>query len=125
MCVVVATMGSLAPTLASERKGKASGYVVPSNYRQLIVSKLKETHYAPYIRRALISRPYQEWLGLFNGGGRPAICVEVYRETPLFSDARDIWIFGFQDGKIDTAAMAYPGPGCKDLSPLHEVVRPK
>lgn len=97
----------------------------PASYRQLIIRYLQATHYAPYIRRALISQPYEEWTGLINGGHRPAVCVEVYRETPLFAEARDIWIFSFQDGQIASAGTAYPGPGCKDLTPLNEVVRRK
>lgn len=110
------------PTRAETRTAEATKYAVPTNYRQLIVRKLKATEYAPDIRRALISRPYEEWMGLFHGGHRPAICVEVFRETLLFSEGRDIWIFGFEDGQIAVAGMAYPGPGCKDLSPLNEVV---
>jgi hypothetical protein len=123
---VTAAIVALISTGAGALKAKTSGYDAPANHRQLIVRKLKETHYAPYIRRALISRPYEEWMGLINGGHRPAVCVEIYRETPLFTEVgRDIWIFSFQDGQIDSAGMGYPGPGCKDLSPLNEVVKRK
>jgi hypothetical protein len=113
--------------VASEdtRNAKSSASAAPANYRQLIIRYLQATHYAPYIRRALISRPYEEWMGLINGGHRPAVCVEVYRETPLFAEGRDIWIFSFQDGQIASAGVAYPGPGCKDLSPLNEVAKRK
>lgn len=110
---------------AEAQKAKTSSYAAPPNYRQLIVKKLQQTHYAPYIRRALISQPYEEWVGLMSGGHRPVVCVEVYRETLLSSEGRDIWIFSFENGEIATAGFAYPGPGCKDLSPLNEVVKRK
>lgn len=109
----------------SAQNATSDANAAPKNYRQIIVRYLQATEHAPYIRRALISQPYEEWMGLFNGGHRPAVCVEVYRETPLFAEGRDIWIFSFQDGQIANAGYGYPGPGCENLSSLNEVIKQK
>jgi hypothetical protein len=38
--------------------------------------------------------------GLVAGGKQTAVCVEVFRETILFKDARDLWVFTFRDGRV-------------------------
>ena len=106
-----------APATSAETQTSA-----PTNYRQLVARKLLESHYGPDIRRANISRPYNQIAGLF-GGTRPAVCVELFRETPLFSNARDIWFFTFQDGQVDNAWIGGGTASCTNMSPLYELRR--
>lgn len=55
------------------------------------------------------------------GERRPTVCVEVIRETPITSDARDHWIFTFQNGRIATAQYSYAM--CKSYSSFDELRR--
>lgn len=112
-----------ASTPGKPQKDAKAAVAPPSNYKSLIARYLRESRYGPQIRRASVSKPYEEWLGLINGGFRPAVCVHVYRETLLLSEARDIWVFSFKDGQIDSAGFINHGAGCKDLTPINELTK--
>ena len=107
---------------AAEKGGGKATTAVPANYRQLVASRILETTDRQKIRRAQISRPQEAWAGLLSGGNRPAICAVIFRETPLFSEGRDCWLFTFQDGRVATAGYSYAGCDCAGMSPFNEVV---
>jgi hypothetical protein len=110
---------SFARTDASAQGRDANS--VPPNYRELIVRRILESTDPRSIRRARISEPHEQWAGLFSGGNQPTICVEVIRETILTSNARDVWAFTFQDGRIATAT--YSNANCGDYSPFNELLQ--
>jgi hypothetical protein len=99
----------------------ASADAVPPNYRQLIIQRILKTTDARTIRGARISQAHEQWAGLFGGGNRPTVCVEVIRETVLTSNARDVWAFTFQDGQIATAGYSYAN--CGTYSPFDELLK--
>jgi hypothetical protein len=50
----------------------------PPNYRALILAHLKNTLKDPYsVRSAEISDASPKFVGLLNGGNRPAVCVKM------------------------------------------------
>jgi hypothetical protein len=98
----------------------AGGASVPSNYRQLVARTILANTDGKTIRRARISRPERMAGGLF-GGAQTVVCAEVIRETPLTSNARDHWVFTFQDGRI--ASAGYSWSECKSYSPFEELHR--
>lgn len=99
------SLAGLAATLflleAGSNAAQAST-TVPANYRQLVARKLVASVNWK-IQKVRVSRPYQQWVGLINGGTRPVVCAEVYRDTLFGPGGRDIWLFTFQDGRIDWA----------------------
>ncbi len=48
-----------------------------------------------------ITKPKPMWLGIFLGGTRPAVCVQV--ERPNIFGARAAWyyVFYFENGRVD------------------------
>lgn len=92
---------------------------VPSNYRALVAQTIWQNTDRKTIRRARISPP-EVSVGLF-GGESAVVCVEVIRETPLFSDARDHWVFNFVNGRIATAQYSYST--CARYSSFDELLR--
>lgn len=114
LCLATCLLGS-----ASVRADDA----LPANYRQLIVQTIWSRTDPQSIRRARISQPTELWLGIFAGGNRRAICVEVIRETWLVKDARDVWAFTFKDGRVATAVTM--NAKCDGYSPFNELVRKK
>ena len=61
---------------------QADDAAIPPNYRELIIQMISaRTNFT--IRSARISRPTELWVGLVAGGNRRAICVEVFRDSPL------------------------------------------
>jgi hypothetical protein len=75
---------------------------VPGNYRQLVARKLVASVNWK-IHKVRVSRPYRQWMGLIQGGMRSIVCAEVYRDTLFGPGGRDIWLFTFQDGRVDWA----------------------
>jgi hypothetical protein len=114
-------VGSAATAQVQGAKGAANA--VPPNYRQLVAQRILESTDRRNIRRAGISRPQEQWVGLLSGGNQPAVCVEVIRETLLTSNARDVWMFTFRDGRIATAY--YSNANCGNFSPFEELLRGK
>ena len=101
----------------------ADDAAIPPNYRELIVQTISVRTNVHTIRRARISQPKELWVGLIAGGNRRAICVEVIRETPITSSARDHWVFTFKNGRVWTAAYSYQE--CEGYSPFNELVKQK
>jgi len=95
---------------------------VPPNYRHLVASRILAATDRRKIRRAQISRPQVAWTGLLSGGNRPVVCAVIMRETPLFAEGRDCWLFTFQDGRIATAVTSYAACECAGFSPFNEVL---
>jgi hypothetical protein len=108
---------------AANAQAPNAANAVPPNYRQLVAQKILESTDPRKIRKARISQPHVLWAGLAGGGNRPAICVEVIRETFLTSDARDVWVFTFQDGRIATAGYSYAD--CGSYAPFDELLKRK
>jgi hypothetical protein len=96
---------------------------IPPNYRELIVQTISTRTNVQTIRSARISQPKVLWVGLIAGGNRRAICVEVIRETPITSSARDHWVITFKNGRVWTAAYSYEE--CEDYSPFNELLKQK
>jgi hypothetical protein len=106
-------------------KGERGTTTVPPNYRQLVASRILQATDRRKIRRAQISRPQVAWTGLLSGGNRPVVCAVIIRETPLFAEGRDCWLFTFQDGRIATAAYSYTACDCAGFSPFNEILNRK
>ena len=107
----------------SGARAQADKTTLPPNYRQLIVQTIWARTDARMIRSARISAPQELWMGLLAGGNRQAICVEVFRDTPITTNARDLWVFTFKDGGVDTARYMYAD--CKGYSPFYELLKRK
>jgi hypothetical protein len=118
-------VGGCAVSDTSSAQEKGVGSAVPSNYRRLVASRILETTERQKIRRAQISRPVEKWVGLINGGNRPAVCAVIYRETPLFAEGRDCWLITFVGGSIASAGYSYEGCNCAGFSPFVEVLGKK
>jgi hypothetical protein len=118
-------LGGWAAVNAAGAAEKGAPTSVPPNYRQLVASRILQTTDRRKIRRAQISRPQIAWTGLLSGGNRPVVCAVVMRETPLFAEARDCWLFTFQDGRIATAVPSYAACDCAGFSPFNEIVNRK
>ena len=83
---------------------------VPSNYRQLIASKLAASVDLKRLVKAEISLPGEGWMGLINGGNRPMACVTLTIEAPLMPQTQTTG-YTFKNGQIDDVFSidAYPG----------------
>jgi hypothetical protein len=125
-CRVVALLFILGGWATVNAAGAADATTsVPPNYRQLVASRILQTTDRRKIRRAQISRPQVAWTGLLSGGNRPVVCAVVMRETPLFAEGRDCWLFTFQDGRIAKAGYSYAACDCAGFSPFNEIVNRK
>ena len=129
-CAVMACFFAVVLTSCVTTSESPSGAVVqaddaaiPSNYRELIVQTISARTNVQTIRSARISQPKELWVGLIAGGNRRAICVEVIRETPITSNARDHWVFTFKNGRVWTAAYSYEE--CEGYSPFNELLKRK
>jgi hypothetical protein len=124
-CFLAVVLASCATTPGSQSGavGQADDTALPPNYRELIVQTILARTDARTIRSARISQPKVLWMGLIAGGNRQAICVEVIRETPITSDARDVWAFTFKDGRVATATYSYAQ--CEGYSPFNELFKQK
>jgi hypothetical protein len=122
MCGVAALLAVIGGWATANVAGAADKTTVPANFRQLVATRILSTTDRQKIRRAQISRPQEAWVGLLGGGNRPAVCAVIFRETPLFSEGRDCWLFTFQDGKVATAGYSYAGCDCAGMSPFNEIL---
>jgi hypothetical protein len=123
-CAAQSTDSQLVPVVAgSQHESKGDRRAVPANYRKLVARNLLESSYGPNIRRGNISQPFEQWTGLIRGGTRPVVCVELFRETVLFPEARDIWFFSFQDNQVEDAWIGGGYATCPNVSPLQELSR--
>src|SRR5687767_10441806 len=88
-CAAQSADSQLVPVAAGSQQGsKGDRRAVPANYRKLVARNLLGSSYGPNIRRGNISQPFEQWTGLIRGGARPVVCVELFRETVLFPEAR-------------------------------------
>jgi hypothetical protein len=76
---------------------------VPANYHQLVARRLvADINWK--IQRIRVSRPYQEWMGVFNGT-RPVVCAEVIRDSLFGPGSRDLYLLSFQDGRVNSSGV--------------------
>jgi hypothetical protein len=124
-CCLAAVLASCVTTSESQSGAvaQADDTAIPPNYRELIAQTIWGRTDARAIRSARISQPQVLWMGIVSGGNRRAICVEVIRETPLTSNARDVWAVTFKNGRVDTAGYSYAQ--CEGYSPFNELVKQK
>ena len=73
----------------------------PKNYRQLVAAKLRQMEDPSVIEYVGITQPKMMFVGIFNGGTRPAVCVQV--ERPNIFGARAAWYYSFyfENGQVD------------------------
>jgi hypothetical protein len=74
---------------------------LPKNYREQIAAKLRQMEDPSVIQYVGITQPKTMFVGIMNGGTRPAVCVQVDRPTP-FGD-RGTWYYSFyaENGQVD------------------------
>lgn len=82
----------------------SSSSAVPSNYRAVVAQRIWQSTDRRMIRRARISEP-EIAAGLF--GDSVVVCAEVIRQTPMFSEGRDHWVFTFKNGRIADARYSH------------------
>ena len=125
VAVIAALLGDCATTQA----GSAS-LAPPNNYREQIAAKLRQMEDPSTIQYVGITQPKQMFVGLFNGGMRPAVCVQV--ERPNFFGTRAAWyyLFYFENGQVDgykqmaTSALTQAMQRCEPpLTPMTDLVR--
>ncbi len=82
-------------------------YAAPSGYRQVIARNIAEAYAktsAPMskILKAEITAPAIGWMGAFNGGNRPIVCVRLtVKSEGLFSDqATSVTGYSFEKGQV-------------------------
>jgi hypothetical protein len=82
-------------------QGDSASLTPPKNYRQQVAAKLRQMEDPSVIQYVGITEPKMIFVGLFNGGTRPAVCVQV--ERPNIFGARAAWyyLFYFENGQAD------------------------
>jgi hypothetical protein len=82
-------------------QGDSASLAPPKNYRQQVAAKLRQMEDPSVIQYVGITQPKMMFVGLFNGGTRPAVCVQV--ERPNIFGARAAWyyLFYFENGQAD------------------------
>ena len=133
VAVVAALLGGCATTQANSggSQGSSASLAPPKNYREQIVAKLRQMEDDPSgIQYVGITQPREMFVGLFNGGTRPAVCVQV--ERPNIFGVRAAWyyLFYFENGQVDgfkqmaTSALQQAMQRCdQPLAPLTDLVR--
>lgn len=125
--IVPALLGGCAMTQA--QSGSAS-LAPPKNYREQIAAKLRQMEDPSVIQYVGITQPRPIFVGLINGGTRPAVCVQV--ERPNIFGARAAWhyLFYFENGQVDgfkmmaTSALQQAMQRCEPpLAPITDLVR--
>lgn len=90
-CAIVGLVGA----------AQAAQPAIPPNYRQLVAAKLRQWEDVRAVRSAEISRPYERFLGLINGGTRVVVCVSLMRPNAFGSIATFYYLFYFNNGQAD------------------------
>jgi hypothetical protein len=82
-------------------------YAAPPGYRQVIVRNIAESYAknnSPMskILKAEITAPAMGWMGAFNGGNRPIVCVRLtVKSEGLFSDQSTfVTGYSFEKGQV-------------------------
>jgi hypothetical protein len=96
----VATVMVLLGGCATAQDSSAS-LAPPKNYRQLVAAKLRQMEDPSVIQYVGITQPKMMFVGIFSGGTRPAVCVQV--ERPNIFGARAAWYYSFyfENGQVD------------------------
>jgi hypothetical protein len=107
-------------------KDAVLGGPLPANYRQMFaqyVAAYARTKPTFVIHDAFISKPFDKWGGLFQGGTMTTVCVQVMVENKLlFGHVSDSYFFlTVKDGQVDDLAVGTDP--CKDLSPFPELMQ--
>jgi hypothetical protein len=86
---------------ATAQGESSASFVPPKNYRQLVAAKLRQMEDPSVIQYVGITQPTMMFVGIFNGGTRPAVCVQV--ERPNIFGARAAWYYSFyfENGQVD------------------------
>jgi hypothetical protein len=88
-------------------------YAAPPGYRQVIARKIAESYAkdnSPIskILKAEITAPADGWMGIFNGGNRPIVCVRLtVKSDGLFSD-KSTYVTGYTFEKGQVADVFNP-----------------
>jgi hypothetical protein len=77
------------------------------------------THRRYVIDDAMITKPYEEWGGLFRGGTFTAVCIAIFRDNPFRIVVRDNVVLTIEDGRVKEKHLG-TSP-CSDLSPFTEL----
>jgi hypothetical protein len=74
---------------------------VPANYRQLVAAKLRQMIDVSVVRSPQISGPRQRFVGLFQGGTRPTVCVRLTKPNSFGLSAVHLYLFYFDNGRAE------------------------
>jgi len=90
--------------------GSSASLAPPKNYREQIAAKLRQmgedTSALQYVG---ITQPKMMFVGIFNGGTRPAVCVQVERPNVFGQRAAWYYTFYFENGQVDGFKRMYTG----------------
>src|SRR2546423_779678 len=98
----------------------AGSDAAPANYRQTVAAKLRRMVDVATIRSPQITKPHMKWVGIFNGGTRPTVCVKLVRPNLLGNPATYVYLFYFDNGRADgfqeiaTSLVQQAMNGCTD-----------
>jgi hypothetical protein len=104
--VVAPALLACSPQPVAAQSAKAGSTAIPANYRQLVAR-----HIAPNLknwgklRKALISRPGEGWMGIIQGN-RPIACATIRAQGQFIEQTYTVG-FTFRGGRIDD--VFYPG----------------
>src|SRR5262245_52983486 len=86
---------------ATTEGSSAASLAPPKNWREQVAAKLREMEDPSVIQYVGITQPKEMFVGIFNGGTRPAVCVQV--ERPNIFGARAAWYYSFywENGQVD------------------------
>jgi hypothetical protein len=110
-----AETGPVSKAQASSAGASANqSYAAPPGYRQLVAHNIAETYRKQdlpmsKILKAEITAPAIGWMGIFDGGNRPIVCVRMtVKVAPgLFSD-ESTYVAGYTFEKGQVADVFYP-----------------
>jgi hypothetical protein len=129
--VAVAVFALLVGCTTTLAQNKSASLAPPANYRQQIAAKLRQMEDNPSaIQYVGITKPKPMFVGLFNGGTRPAVCVQVERPNIFGMRAAWYYMFYFENGRVDgykmvaTSAWQQALQRCEPpLAPMTDLVR--
>jgi hypothetical protein len=129
IAIVVPIFGGAMAAIATP--SAAGSDAAPANYRQAVAAKLRRMVDVSTVRSPQISKPHMKFLGLFNGGTRPTVCVKLMRPNVLGMQGTYVYLFYFNDGRADgfqetaTNFVQQAMNGCTDqqFTPFTELAR--
>jgi hypothetical protein len=68
------------------------------------------THSRYVIDDAMITKPYEEWGGLFRGGTFTAVCIAIFRDNPFRIVVRDNVVLLCMIGQVPLWVLSGVGP---------------